>query len=315
MKALYRIGAALICVVVLATAVPVDAATKKTSQAVVSDPVEAATVNLYCRVKLGGGTYLTTGTGVFISDRGVILTNAHVGQFFLLTAPGGKSKGSCSVRSGSPVKDQYLAELLYLSPSWMNSYTAAVSKKKENTGSGQQDFALLYVTKAKKGKLPERFPAVPLASLDSIGKLKGTEAVTVTGYPADKLDFEGIRDEIEILSASADLTDIRSFGYTPSDVLVIAPSKVGQSGVSGGPVAQAGNLLGIATTLSGEKNKGLKGLRALSLGYIDRVVRVETGGSFSGLYAGNLAERAALTLASFPADIRKALETTLRRIR
>lgn len=316
MKALYRIGATLVCLIVFATAVPVDAATKKTPKAVVvSDPVEAATVNLYCRVKLGGVTYLTTGTGVFISDRGVILTNAHVGQFFLLTAPGGKSKGTCSVRSGSPAKDQYSAGLLYLSPAWISSYTAAVSKKSENTGSGQEDFALLYVTKAKKGNLPERFPVAPLATLDTIAKLKGTEAVSVVGYPAEKQDYEDIRDDLKILVASSTLSGVRSFQKPFNDILVISPSKAGQSGISGGPVAQAGSLLGIATTLSGEKMKSLRGLRALTLTYVDRTVRFETGTPLSGLYAGNLAERAVLTLDSYPADIRKALETTLRRMR
>src|SRR3989338_5130017 len=52
-----------------------------------------ATVNLYCRIRAGRKQYISTGSGVFISERGIILTNAHVAQFFLLEQKGKKVTG------------------------------------------------------------------------------------------------------------------------------------------------------------------------------------------------------------------------------
>src|SRR3989344_56515 len=118
--------------------------------------VEDATVNLYCRLKSGKTVYGTSGSGVFISDRGVILTNAHVAQYFLLAKDTLRVKGECWVRIGSPAKATYTASVLYLSPSWIDANAAGL-KKKQPTGTGEGDFALLYVTGAKSGTIPAQF--------------------------------------------------------------------------------------------------------------------------------------------------------------
>ncbi len=314
MNIFLRIASALLFVAVITTAVPVHAASK-TKAVAPKDPIAEATVNIICRVKLGGASYLTTGSGVFINDKGVILTNAHVGQYHLLTEGTGKSKVNCSVRTGSPARDQYVASLIYISPKWLDSYISSVANKSEGSGSSQRDFALLQVTKAKKGDLPAHFPFVPLASLETVNSLTAGETVAITGYPAENLDYKEVDKKLATLTATTTISEIRSFDRPYSDVLFLAPSKAGQSGISGAPVTYAGSVVGIAATLSNEKVKKLKGLRALSLPYIDRMVRADVGIPFSSLYSGDIAERTRLTLASLPTDIRKTLETTLRRNR
>ncbi|NCO61963.1 trypsin-like peptidase domain-containing protein, partial [Candidatus Kaiserbacteria bacterium] len=51
--------------------------------ATTNDPL-VAIVNIYCTYTTSTFLRTTTGTGFFVSPGGVILTNAHVAQFFLL---------------------------------------------------------------------------------------------------------------------------------------------------------------------------------------------------------------------------------------
>src|SRR5688500_2914917 len=69
------------------------------------DPIKDATVNLYCRLKAGKRTVSSSGSGIMIDERGIILTNAHVAQYFLLAGEKGRVTGWCSVRTGSPAKE------------------------------------------------------------------------------------------------------------------------------------------------------------------------------------------------------------------
>lgn len=298
----------------LVSAVPAEAA-KKAADPAFSD-VEKATVNLYCRIKLGGRTFNSTGSGIFISDRGVILTNAHVGQYFLLNTGSGKSSSNCVVRGGSPAKDLYTASVLYISPQWLTAYAASVEEKSAGVGSGKADFALLYVTGATKGKLPEKFPSTPIADAQSIMTLPIGEAVSISGYPAEKLSYKNIRDKLMLLTASSSITDTRSFDRPFSDILVLAPSKAGQQGVSGGPVTRtSGDVLGIVTTTGDAKEKGMRSVRAVSIVHINRVVVADTGLVFPSLYVGDLSTRARLTESAFTFDVRAMLEKRIRQIR
>ncbi len=280
--------------------------------------VEDATVNLYCRSKLGSTLFNMTGTGVFIDAKGVILTNAHVGQNFLLATSSAKAKTTCTVRTGSPARDTYTASLLYLSPEWARGYIDAVDDKGGDTGTGERDFALLYVTgtKNKKGKLPAAFPYLPLASASEIPFLAQGTPLSVAGYPAGKKNFRDVRGKLSYLAASTTLESIRTFERPNADVLVLAPTKAAQPGVSGGPVIRAsGDIAGIAATMGDAKKNGLRSLRAITTAHLERMTLRDAGVSFASLYLGNLAERARITEAALPSGIRQALETSLRRVR
>src|SRR5690349_10285815 len=91
------------------TAYAAHATKRETAALEVANPITDATVNLYCRLKAGKQLLSASGSGVFISDRGVILTNAHVAQYFLLAGEKGRVTGWCSVRTGSRAKEAYTA--------------------------------------------------------------------------------------------------------------------------------------------------------------------------------------------------------------
>lgn len=261
--------------------------------------VQDATVNLFCTYKSGNKLFTASGTGVLVDERGVILTNAHVAQYFLFAKElqdDKKIKPDCSVRTGSPAKDRYDAEVLYISPAWL-SETAAAS---EPSASGKNDFALLYVTNATKGTLPQTLSAL---SFDALMPAVENTNVTIAGYPTDKLKGKDLQKKLKQVSAESTIANIRSFdALKQADVLTLGPSKANAKGVSGGPILAAdGDIIAIATSKSTAKKD--PELRAISLPYIDRLVRVETGVSLADLIAGDLSLRAATTASSISSDM------------
>ena len=102
-------------------------------------------VNILCTTRGGGYFRPISGSGLFISAQGVILTNAHVAQFFLLKDYIVKNNVDCIIRTGSPASAAYRAELLYLPPAWITA-NASQLKDEEAVGTGEDDYAFLIVT-------------------------------------------------------------------------------------------------------------------------------------------------------------------------
>lgn len=290
------------------TASPALAASKqKVTEEKPATALEQATVNLYCRLKAGKTTVSSTGTGVLIHEKGVILTNAHVAQYFFLAQEKGRVTGWCSVRTGSPAKEMYTAEVLYFPPTWLEANVTNISKSKPK-GTGENDFALLYVTGAKKGALPEKFPAL---SLNTTGLVKDT-TINFAGYPTGDLNFSGIRNKLVQVMGSSTVATIHSFGTNQTDVLTLAPTTVGTDGFSGGPMTtNSDNVAGIITSKSATKGQEI--LRGITTGYIDRAIQAQTGISLTTMLTESTAIRAAATKLLIPEDTLKALAEGLRK--
>lgn len=257
--------------------------------------LESATVNLYCQLKSGRKTYSASGSGVFISERGVILTNAHVAQYFFLEDGKGSARGDCQVRTGSPARKAYKAEVLYFPPNWLNDY-AEEFYNAEPRGSGKNDFALLYVTDAVEGSQPDRFPALRA----DIGMKQGAFPVTVAGYPILKPSFKKIRDKLARTVTQTSVAFSRGFNRAmpQPDVLTLSASDAASGGISGGPVVDgAGNVIAIATSRGGDDGKSLN---SITLSYIDRAVREQTGLPLDFLTTGDLSVRALITSFTVP---------------
>ena len=285
-----------------------------TNAASTTTPIENATVNLYCLIKANGVTYSATGSGVFIHESGIILTNAHVAQYFLLSNDSGRAKTRCHVRDGSPAKEHYEVSLMYLSPNWAKATVEATAAKQPRKGTGEWDFALLRVTEAKKGQLPERFPALPLNF--GVPLFINGEEVTAGGYPAEGLGFRAIQKKLARVTATSTIDRVQSFERPFQDMLALTPSRAAASGVSGGPVVDAADrLMGIIVTLQeGNVPKDDRSLRAITLAYIDRMFRTETGYSLAGFIADPSRIGVDVSAAPF-SDLLETIKKTLRNTR
>lgn len=274
--------------------------------------VEDATVNLYCRIKASGRTYSTTGSGVFVHESGIILTNAHVAQYFLFSTSTKSTKAECKVRTGSPAKDKYTASLLYLSPAWAQATVDETTKKQPRKGTGESDFALLKVIGATKGKLPAKFPAISIVQIPALAE---GQKVTIAGYPAEDLSFKEMQRKLKYATASSSITAIQAFARPNQDLLTLAATPLSASGVSGGPVARdSGVLIGIAVTLAEKTSKDRRSLRAITLSYIDRALKSETGFPLQIVVSVPSLVKFNPLLPPF-SDLRQTIEKTLRNTR
>lgn len=274
------------------------------------DPQEApataleALVNIYCSYTTDSYTKTTTGTGFFIDTDGVILTNAHVAQFLLLEGIVGEAQ--CIIRTGNPAVPAYEAELLYIPPVWIREHAKLINDQNPR-GTGERDYALLYVTAALNNKpMPASFAALPFDTELLSTTIVDTE-VFATGYPAEALSNGNTEAVLIPKQATTTIAELMTFGSNYVDLFTIRGSAIGEHGSSGGPVVdRSGKAVGIISTKGDDGAFGDGSLRAITLSYIDRTIREETTVSLRQNLGGNLPYRAQLfkeTLVPFLQDI------------
>lgn len=267
----------------------------------VTDPKEAL-VNIFCTFTTDSTIRTTTGTGFFVHQAGVIMTNAHVAQYLLLGATNLLGEAECLVRQGTPAQPKYRANLLYIPPTWIQENAELITASTP-TGTGERDYALLYVTEAVSGgSLPEIFPALAINADLLPRTIKGTE-VQAAGYPATNLFRSGSNGDLLSISATTTVSEVYTFGSNYADVFSVLGSEVGGAGSSGGPVLNTDReVIGIIVTKGDDEVDGAGSLRAITMSHIHRTILEETGFSLSNNISGDLDYRAAVftdTLAPF----------------
>ncbi len=237
-----------------------------------------ALVNIICYAPAGGVLRSLSGSGVIIDPKGIILTNAHIAQNFLLADRG----VSCSIRAGSPAVKRYEAALIFISSAWLNA-NASVLTQSAPSGTGEYDFALLAITKsATVTPLPAQFPFLPLAETPSP---PGTPVV-IGSYGAQFLESSQIQSSLFPTVVFGSVKNVFTFGKNTIDVLALGGSAAAQQGSSGGGIADArGMLVGTITTSTIEGATDTRSLDAITASYIRAQYANETGSALDALLA------------------------------
>lgn len=252
----------------------------------VNEKAREAIVNILCTTDSSGPLSPITGSGVIISSDGVILTNAHIAQYFLLKDFNNqKDFVKCVIRTGNPAYPTYTAELVYISDQWIAVHKNDITLPNPQ-GTGEYDYAFLRITgKIDGAALPQNFPFVPINITEFTDV--GTEAVVVS-YPAGFLGGQTIVQSLYQSSAVIRISDRYTFGENTVDLISLGGSVVAQKGSSGGAVVDAqSTLLGIISTSSDGDTTQSRNLRAITSAYINRDLVTHVGISISSLIKGS----------------------------
>ena len=260
------------------------------SPSALNDLVRGSIVNVLCMTKGGGALNSISASGVMVDPRGVILTNSHVAQYFLLKDYPSRDFVTCTIRTGSPAQSKYTAELLFVSPSWIADNAEKIKLQKP-TGNGEHDYALLRITGVVGPdiSLPTAFASLPV----SIAPPFDGEDMLAAGYPAGFLGGIAVQKDLYATSAVTHVGDLFTFDKDTVDLFSIGSSIVAQQGASGGAVADGnGTLMGIIVTTSDAPDTGGRDLRAISTAYIVRDFQKESGTSIAAYLDGDIASKA-----------------------
>lgn len=266
---------------------PLSAPTSTPNFLGVNEATREALVNIMCTSEAGGPFAAISGSGIIIDSKGVILTNAHIAQYYLIKDYGRKNALNCLIRSGSPATVMYRAELIFISPRWIETNYQKILEATP-AGTGQYDYAFLLITEsAREGvALPSSFPFIAPAIADT--NPTGKEML-LAAYPAGFLGGILIQTNLTISSTMGVVN--RVFHYEPGtiDIMNFPGSLLSQRGASGGAVVNAEKMLmGLIVTTTEGATTGDRDLQAITTAYINRQLSLESGLTLTQMLGANL---------------------------
>ncbi len=246
---------------------------------------KGALVNIICIQ--GGGLRGSSGSGVIVDPRGIIMTVAHVGQNLLLTDYPEENTGNCYIRTGSPAKNTYTAELIFISPDWIKENPGTFLSSRP-TGTGEDDFAFLAITGSLTGApLPSRFAYIPLAAPGT--DIDEGDEVGIGSYAAEFLTSSEVRSSLYPTISFGPVNDVFTFGRSTVDIFSVRAGYAAQEGSSGGAVINEDrDLIGLITTRTVRPDLSLRDLQALTMDHIRRSFREDMDTDLDSYLRGNL---------------------------
>jgi len=259
----------------------------------ITKATRAALVNIIC--SSNGNIHPISGSGVLIDPRGIILTNAHVAQYVLISQSSAINL-SCVIRTGSPSRPAWKAAVLYIPPVWVDAHVKDINAGLAVRGMGEHDYALLIVTATADG-IPlstqsGTFPYLPVDTREAIGFLD--DEVMSAGYPVEFLGSAVAEKGLYFFSSRTTIKQLLTFGSGSVDLISLGGVMEAQSGSSGGAIVNPwGKLIGVITTTSDALTTVQRDMRALTLSYINRDMQTQMGSSLEAFLGGNVLEKAA----------------------
>lgn len=252
---------------------------------ILNQEARAALVNIICETS-GTSLKSISGSGTIIDPRGIIITNAHIAQYILLSR-NSDIKIACRIREGSPAKDAWIPDVIFFPSSWITAHAKDILEKRP-VGTGEHDYALIQIVASTNGSaLPATFPYLKPDTRETIG-FTG-DSVLIAAYPAE---FGGSSAAINTLYASSVFTNIKqmlTFTEQLVDMISLGGTALAQSGSSGGAVVNMwGRVIGIVATTSEGETTETRDLRAITMAHIDRSIRDHTGTSLEDMLARDL---------------------------
>lgn len=231
--------------------------------------VKEAVVNILC---IGNNPFRSTsGSGVIIDQKGIILTNAHIGQYVLLSEQADLGI-RCAVRSGSPAQALGSASVGFIPEKWIDEHAKDILSSRAR-GTGEHDYALLFLTTSTGSTT---LPFLPVETREPAGKAQ--ESVLVSGYPAEFIGGSSVQSSLFPSSVITNVKDVYTFIENTVDILSLGGIALAQGGASGGAVVNEwGYLIGLISTTSDGDSTGNRDLRATSLPHIYRSFEDHTG--------------------------------------
>jgi len=272
--------------------------------------IRPAVVNLYCTARANGDMEPISGSGVLIDSRGIILTNAHVAQYFLLDTDG-NGIVSCVVRVAGSYSKVYRAQPLYISSEWIRENTGVITGQKDG-GTGENDYGFLIITGpvSDAESRPDAFVSI-LPELSEHEIQKDSYAL-LASYPAELLGGVSVNRDLSLLSSIGEITGFLTFNGVPSenlDAIEVSGNILSQRGSSGGALIslRTGKLIGIISVSSKGDTTESRILRAITPSHINRALALEAGVGLPSVISGDIFEASGVFLSGTGKELREIL--------